>query len=393
MAIQSIPGSSTPYAVGSAVGGGTLMSDGSIQYSSSSAAPYSSGGYAYAGNQSVGNVYPQANQGPTSSGQVLGVQAPSQPSGQSSGGAPSAPGSNVNDFNNGWRWDGKTWQPPAGYGQTGSSDADLNAIYDPAMNTINGQESAYRAQYDPAKQAIESGYSQGLAGINTQATDAYGNLDTQGKQVTQDQATAMANARQLYNELAQRNQSMFGSGNSAGQFANELLGRETQKQFGQTTTQTNNAKDAIALERSKVGQWVNDQTNTWNQKKQGALDQLQLSFTNGLQQINAQRGQLESAKAQARLDLLNQAKAQIQQIQAQDMNFQQQLALFQAQKEAQLGAALNTPTVYGDNTGNRITTAPLLTGANMNGGVGVIGENGGFNQSLRYVNQGNGYVK
>lgn len=280
------------------------------------------------------------------------------------------------------------WQVQDGGG--GPSESDLNAIYDPLMKSLNDQAADWNAQKPSAINRIESDYSQGIAGLNSQGAEAYGKLDTQAQQAQKDQATAYARARQLYGELQQRNQSMFGGRSSAGQFAGELLGRETAKQMGETTNQGTAARQAIDTERNRVSKWVSDQTNTWNQKKQSALDDLENSFRQGLLQINTQKGQIESAKASARLDLLNQAKAQVAQIQAADRSFQQQLALFQAQKESQLSAGAGANLGQDTYSGNRISTAPLFANSQ---GVGVAGESGGFSQSLRYVNLGNGYVQ
>jgi hypothetical protein len=338
------------------------------------------------------NLVPVAGGGPNGpSGQVFGAKTETAPQ-SNSGFIP--PGWTKSDISKGslyidpsgkrYTWNGSNWDVTAA--PQGPSDADINAVYDPLMKSLNDQASAYQTQYGQGQTAINDQYSQGVAGLNTMANDSYNQLNNQQTQASQDQATAYAKARSLYNELQQRNQAMFGGRSSAGQFAGELLGRETSQQMGQTTNQANEAKAAIEQERSRVGQWVKDQTNTWNQKKTSALDSLQNTFTQGLNQINAQKNQLESDKAQRRIELLQQAQAQVAQIQQADRAFQQQLALFQAQKESQLAQTPNTQNVYGQQP---ISTAPVILGTN---GAQTIGENRAFSQSLRYVRQANGDV-
>ncbi len=257
-----------------------------------------------------------------------------------------------------------SWSIVSGGGQE-PSDIDLQAIYQPAMQTLQQQEEQYRSQLPMYQQQVESDTAAGLKDVANQQATAQENLVNQQSSVDLAQKSALAQARQLYNELTQRYGSMFGSRTSAGPFAMEILGRETQKQFGnigQTATQgTQQVKQAT----EQLNRWVDTQKSEWGRKKMEALNNLQNSFNNAIQTINASRNALESEKATKRYQALVDAQSKAAQIQAADKTFAQQLALFQAQNQnpvnysqgnvvgnqvAQLGTPYNPSGVQGTPT-------------------------------------------
>lgn len=213
---------------------------------------------------------------------------------------------------------------------------DINQIYQPGMNTLNAQEAQFRSEQPSAEQKVGTSYQEGLSLLDKNLATQEAALAKQGAAIATNKANALAQARQLYAELQQKYGTMFGSRSSAGPAAQELLGRETSRQFGNIENQSSAAQQDVESERARLTSWVGDQKNTLLQKKTDALGEIQRTFTTGLAQINAQRGQLESAKAAARVDLLNQARAQTQQVEAANTQFNRQIQMFQAQQEAQL---------------------------------------------------------
>jgi len=119
----------------------------------------------------------------------------------------------------------------------------------------------------------------------------------------------------------------------------EILGRETQKQFGDVGKLATQGMQAVSDEKNRLTTWVNTQKNEWGRKKNEAMNNLTISFNNAIQQINAQRGQLESDKASRRYDILAQARERASQIEAADVAFNRQLQLFQAERGSQMQSA------------------------------------------------------
>lgn len=232
------------------------------------------------------------------------------------------------------------WNPPGTSGgggvPQGPSEADISAIYNPAFQTLSAQEAAFRAELPGAEQKIGTSYAEGLSLIDRNLATQEAALAKQGATITSTKANALSQARQLYSELSQKYGAMFGSRTSAGPFAMELLGRETQKQFGAVEQGATTAQQDVEGERNRLTSWVSDQKSTMLSKKTDALNELQRSFTTGLAQIMAQRGQLESAKASMRVDLLNKARSEAQAIEQASVAYERNLALFQQQKQASL---------------------------------------------------------
>lgn len=248
----------------------------------------------------------------------------------------------------------------------GPSEQDINNIYNPLSTLLNQQQSQYESQYPMYQQQVEGQTAAGLKDVSNQESVASANLANQQTGVNTAETSALAQARQLYGELAQRYGSMFGSRTSAGPFAMEILSRETQKQFGNIGQTATQGTQAVKQAATQLGNWVDTQKQTWNQKKTDALNNLQISFNNTIAGINSQRGQMESDKANKRYQALVDAKAQADQIQQADKTFSQQLALFQAQNQ--------NPATYsqGNVVGNQV--AQLQTPYNPSGLQGNQGQ-------------------
>ncbi len=324
---------------------------------SSNSRPMSSGG-AFSLLSTTGDIqqYPQGAQVPANTPTPVPQPVPTpqrQSSGPNPGYGSSFPGQTVtvNGVTYHSNADG-SWSVVSGGGQDPSA-IDLQSIYQPAMQTLQSLEDQYRSQFPMYQQQVEASTAAGLKDVSNQQSTAEANLANQQTSVDTAQTSALSQARQLYNELAQRYGAMFGSRTSAGPFAMEILGRETQKQFGNIGQTATQGTQAVKQAATQLGNWVNTQTQEWNRKKTDALNNLQISFNNAIQQINASRNQLESDKAGKRYQALVDAQSQAAQIQQADKTFTQQLALFQAQN--QTPASYSQGNVVGQQVGQLST--------------------------------------
>lgn len=236
----------------------------------------------------------------------------------------------------------------------GPSDEDLASIYNPAFSSLAEQQRLLESQLPGAEQSIEAQY--GLASkemeANRLAQEAA--LGRQETNVSTAKANSLQQARQLYNELAQNYGARFGSRTSAGPFAMELLGRETQRQFGGIETGAMAATQAITDERNRVMDYINTQKEQFALKKNDALREIKTTFMNKLAEIGSARNALESEKASRRVQELQNARNMAMQIQSAENEFNQRLYMFQLEQDATLknkaAAASGYDTKYLDAT-------------------------------------------
>ncbi len=251
--------------------------------------------------------------------------------------APNVQNQTVSYGGNTWKGNpgqGWTLQGPSGGGAP--QGPDLNSIYDPAMQSLNAIEQNYRNQLPGALQSIEASYGQGSNELDQNLAAQNALLGNQATNVGTAKANALAQARQLYVELSQRNAAMFGSRSSAGPAAQELLGRATTQQFGNVETGAQSSMAAIDAEKRRILDFTNVQKDKFALAKADALRQTNNDFTNKLAEINSQRGALESAKATARVQALEAARAATAQIAAAEKTFQNQITMFEMESQRQL---------------------------------------------------------
>jgi hypothetical protein len=204
------------------------------------------------------------------------------------------------------------------------------------MQTLAQQEEMLRSELPFAEQKIQTGYQEGSAQLARNEAENLANLNKQTGAVSIAKGGALATARQLYSELTQRNAAMFGGRSSAGPFAQELLGRETTKRFGEIETQGSAALRDIESEKARLASWISDQKSSFLNKKNDAMSDLQKTFVQGLAQVASSRGALESAKATMRADLLTRARSEAQQIEAATVAFERNLQTFRVQQQAEM---------------------------------------------------------
>jgi hypothetical protein len=275
-----------------------------------------------------------------------GTQQQSQPQQQSSGQTDQQK----------WEAAGHPGQAPVGYhgeaGGGGVDEAAINSVYEPTMNYLNQAESQVRADLPTALESVQRAYESAIAELTAGKTKNLGTIATNEKTVGQQKEDALSAARRLYNELRQGYQQRFGGSTSAGQAASELSAVEQQRQMGQTTRDYATAVQAINQQKLQLDQDYQTGQAKIQEQKTLALQQAQQNFTQALLQIQSQRAQTESQKAAAKLDALNQLKAQAYQTQQQAIQYQQNLDMFYKQQQADLQTYAQKLNMSGTNAGN-----------------------------------------
>lgn len=215
----------------------------------------------------------------------------------------------------------------------GPSNSEIDSLFSGAMDTYNQAESNLRGQLPSLIQDAEAqaAVSKGL--LNNQrvsATEQLGNQELQTRQVQQAQ---VGQQRQTLQELGQANQQRFGGATSAGQAASELQGREFQRNTFQIGQQAQQALAQIQQQRQTVEREYQQGLQQLEVNKQQAVNEIQRRFQDKLLEINARRGETESAKANMRMQALQELRNAAYQIDVSKAQFQAQLQL-QAQQNA-----------------------------------------------------------
>ncbi len=232
----------------------------------------------------------------------------------------------------------------AGGSDGGVSEADINAIYAPGQEYLNTLESQYRAELPEAEKAVETSYEEAMIPIQEREATGKAQISEQEQETEAEKTNALAQARQVFNELSQGLISKFGAGTSTGPAASEILGRQVQQQFGGIQQTAAKALSKLADEGRRLTDFVGRQKEVLKQKKAEAITNLRNEFNRNLAQVQATRGQLESEKAAKRLDQLNRYREQAFQIEQADKAFQRQIDLFKLSKEEQLSNKFSVDT-------------------------------------------------
>lgn len=202
----------------------------------------------------------------------------------------------------------------------------INGQFDPTINYLNQAADVSNQSYQGAQNDINNQYGVGVSNINNQFASGNQQLDTSATQAGQRKEDAQNAASRLYNDMLLGYKQRFGSGSSAGQGASELLGRETQSQFGNIQKSYSDAMGQITSLKSDLTNKTNLALQTLQSQKDQYLNSARDQFNAQMNQINQNKAQAESDKATARLDLLQQLRNQVNAINLQDLQFKQQLA-------------------------------------------------------------------
>lgn len=241
----------------------------------------------------------------------------------------------------------------------GPSEEELNALYNPAMEYLNQAESTLRGQLPTTLDLLgqQAQTSQGLLG--NQRASAQSQLGEQQTQATQRKEDAISAARRLFSELQMANQQRFGGASSAGLAASELQGRELMRNRSTIGQDYNTAARQIEASKLDVENQYQSGLQQIEDRKQQAINEVNADFQSKLLEINSQRASTQQAKAAARLELLQQARDRVFQINLQDFNFKQQLAAQKQAADAQISQ-------YSSALQNQVGTAQSATSGFLN---------------------------
>jgi hypothetical protein len=259
----------------------------------------------------------------------------------------------------------------AGGGSSSGETFPAGAFQEPSIpnfetvddNSLNEAYSGAFGQLDSQARSLMEGEPITIAGIKTQGeemkspytqkeAEGTADLERQTTQTKTAEGNAMAQARQLFNELTQFNTSRFGAGSSAGQAAMELLGRSTQGQIGNITNTSTENLQKIADAGRALKDFVSTAKINIDKQVTQKVDEAKQWFRDKLAEINSSKAMLESDKASKRYEALRARADFVNNIKAQDWNYKVQLKNWYDQTAATLTSqakeyevADTTPTI------------------------------------------------
>lgn len=240
-------------------------------------------------------------------------------------------------------------------GVTYGSQEEYNRLIDEAYNP---QIDSLNEQANNLNLGQTSALEQAQTAFNTQQSLASGQLGTAQSQLGEigvkgqsAYESALAQARSVYDQLQRGYQQRFGGSSSAGQAATEIGNVERLKQQGQSYKQLQDVNRQVEMGKQEAQKTYDQNILQLQQNKDKAIADVQADFRDKLAQINASRGMVESAKAQAKLQALQGLRQQVLQVQQQETSFRQQLEMQKQQNQMALDTYAKQLAMQNQSTG------------------------------------------
>lgn len=211
--------------------------------------------------------------------------------------------------------------------QSGPSQADIDAAFNPEFDALNKLQSGLESDQTQQLTAAQGKHDNQLTTVAGQETGLRNNLSKNQLDWTNSTQGAYSDALRAYNALQQRNNGLYGGQSSAGQAANDLLNQTYLQTRGTIGQQDASAQLAFKGQDQDITNWVADQHAKLDNWLLDAQTSIKQTFQQGINQINADRGATESAKAQAKLGLLQQLFTHQQALQDYDNQLRMQVEL------------------------------------------------------------------
>ena len=229
-----------------------------------------------------------------------------------------------------WFWDAADGWKQSGGGSGGSggpSQAELDAAFNPLFSALGNAESAVRSGYESDVSGVGKRYDTYNKQYEDERSRLMGEATDKQTDFQQTLKSALQEAVKAYNALQQQRTARFGGGSSAGEAVGELARQEYFKQQGNVSQEGVRGEREFAKEFANIGQFISQKKSELDMWKEDALGTLKKNLDSQLANIQMQRGETESAKAQARMSIIQDSINRARAIQDQDTQFRQQLAI------------------------------------------------------------------
>lgn len=215
--------------------------------------------------------------------------------------------------------------------------------YQPAIAALGEIESGAKASTQESLSKMMRDYESYLADMAGEETNLRAGQTEQERLVAESGRSAVDEARRMYNLTVQQARSRFGAGSSAGPAAMEIASQEFARQQGRLGQTAINAQQALSLEAGRLNTYISQKKNDLLRWKNESEAQVNANLKATLDNIALRRGELESAKAAARVNAINQARAELQSLNQGFYNTRAALALAAIQSGQQVTGRAFSP--------------------------------------------------
>jgi len=210
---------------------------------------------------------------------------------------------------------------------------EIDSIYNQSMGYANQAESTLRSNQPTVEADIQGQYQSAVKGAETQKAIGERELQGSATEAGARQEDALTAGRRLYNELMMGGQQRFGGASSAGQAYGELTAREFQRGQAGTRNAFQNAMTKITELKSNLQDKFSTAMYNLEQQKMSAINEAKRAFDEKILEINRMRAEAGQNKSSMRLEMLQNLRNQIYQINLASAQSNTQLAQQKAQQE------------------------------------------------------------
>ena len=177
-----------------------------------------------------------------------------------------------------------------------------------ALGNIGEQYKTYQTQFGEEEKGLRAGQAE------------------QERLIGQTGISAADEARRSFSALQQQGRSRFGAGSSAGGAVSEIAAQEFARTQGRLGQAQIGAQQQLGLEAGRLNTFISGKKNDLDSWKRDAEKAVRDNLTTQLNQITLRKGELEDSKRVARLNLLQQARADLDKIKDRDFTVRSALA-------------------------------------------------------------------
>jgi hypothetical protein len=186
---------------------------------------------------------------------------------------------------------------------SGPSEADIAAIYEPILQSLNTQEATTTQSKADQQAILDQMIAEGTLQLGNSQQLENANLETQKTAVGTEKQSALQQALTAYQALTQRNRSLHGQGSSVGGAIADITGEAYLKNLSGIQSSESASMDKIRTASATIDSFYVEQESKQRADAASKKLEIETNFSNAINQINSLRGQTLSAKQQMIVDV------------------------------------------------------------------------------------------
>lgn len=231
---------------------------------------------------------------------------------------------------------------------TGSADEGYNEAqriideaYNSAVSALDQFQSTLQPGFEQTRSELLGEQQTKTARAREEERRGVGELTQQGQEETGKAESAIAKSRREATEMMQGLAARFGGSTGTGMFGGEILGRQALENISGNRQALQYVMGKITAAQENIKRETDLYVNNLDQQTQDLIGQARQQLNQSLADIAGRRSELESAKAQMRLDALGQYQDTLNAVNQRNTQLKQSIYL-KAQDAAQRLASMSS---------------------------------------------------